>query len=513
MRRLLSLVLVMAMMAVAMSACGAGETEETTSTTTGPDTSAPTTTGPAPSAPATPEQADTTSDVVVVNPGEPILIGYGLLTSGPNSNLGIDSMRGVEIAIEDVGGELLGHPIELVGEDTGCSPEGGQAAAQKLIVNEQIVGIIGSTCSSAGSVMAPVIDEAGMVMISPSNTAPGLTDPETHARGYLRTAHNDKVQGAVAAEYAYNVLGVRRAATIHDGSVYAEQLANVFAEEFISYGGEVVAREAINETDTDMQPVLTAIASNNPELIYYPIFMPAGGFVTSQARQVEGLEEVFLMGADGLFNPDFIEAAGEAVVGMYLSSPDLTSLGGGYQEFLDKHRAKYNEETLSVYHANAYDATMLILRAVEQAAEQDPDGTLRIPRQAVRDALYATSNYQGLTGNLTCDQYGDCADPNIVVYEIVSPDPATWNPGDPTENPDANPQKVYPAPEGETDMTETDEPMDDEPMDDEPMSTDEMTGTDEMDDEPMSTDEMTGTDEMDNEPMSTDEMTGTDETE
>ena len=81
---------------------------------------------------------------IEVGPGEPIRIAYMLVVSGPNETLGIDSKRGIEIAIDDVGGELLGHPIELVGEDSQCSPEGGQAAAQKIAADKTIVGVIGT---------------------------------------------------------------------------------------------------------------------------------------------------------------------------------------------------------------------------------------------------------------------------------------------------------------------------------------------------------------------------------
>ncbi|NJN68804.1 MAG: branched-chain amino acid ABC transporter substrate-binding protein [Chloroflexaceae bacterium] len=392
----------------------------------------------------TPSEAipDDPLGVVEIAPGDPIVIGYALVTSGPNSNLGIDSLRGVEIALDDLGNTLLGHEIQLEGEDSGCSTEGGQAAASRLITNRQIVGIVGPTCSSAGNVLAPVIDEAGMVTISPSNTAPGLTDPATHVEGFLRTAHNDKVQGALAAEFVYHELGLTSAATIHDGSIYADQLVSVFAERFEELGGTVVAQESVNTTDTDMRPVLTRMALEQPQIIYYPVFMPTGGFITRQAREVEGLGEVVLMGADGLFNPDFIEAAGDSAIGMYLSNPDLTLLGAAYQEFLKKHEEKYNEPPLSTYHANAYDATMLIAHAVEDVAVEAEDGTLYIPRQALRDALYATRNYQGLTGNLTCDENGDCADPYIAVFEITSSDLETWSPG--STAPDANPKKIYP---------------------------------------------------------------------
>ena len=452
MKRLVHLFLLLIMVLSLVAGCGMEEGAETPTEAIAPTMGMePATTQAAieptpmemePTAPAADTMPEDPLGVVEVAPGEPIVMGYALVTSGPNSNLGIDSMRGVEIALDDLGNMLLGHDLQLEGEDSGCSTDGGQAAASRLITNQQIVGIVGPTCSSAGNVMAPVIDEAGMVMISPSNTAPGLTDPATHVEGFLRTAHNDTVQGALAAEFAYNELGLTSAATIHDGSIYADQLVNVFAERFEELGGTVVAQESVNTTDTDMQPVLTRIALESPQIIYYPIFMPAGGFVTRQASEVAGLEEVVLMGADGLFNPDFIEAAGESVVGMYLSNPDLTSLGAAYQEFLEKHQTKYNEPPLSTYHANAYDATMLIINAAKRVAKRGEDGTLYIPRQALRDALYATENYQGLTGNLTCNENGDCADPYIAVFEIASADLETWSPG--STGPDANPRKVYP---------------------------------------------------------------------
>lgn len=374
--------------------------------------------------------------VVEIAEGDPVTIAYALVVTGPDETLGIDSRRGIELAIADFGGEILGHPIELIGEDTGCTPEGGQAAASRIAANEQVVAVIGTSCSSEARVLAPVVGEAGLVTISPSNTAPDLTDPATRSPGYFRTAHNDIVQGAVVAEFAFNELSVTKVATIHDGSVYAEQLANVFAERIEELGGEVVAREAVGPTDTDMRPVLTRIAAQEPELIYYPIFTASGGFVTRQAREVSGLEDVHLMGSDGLFSADFIQAAGEAGIGMFLSSPDFGAFAGGYQDFLAKHEEAYGEAPLSAFHAHAYDATMIALNAIAEVAVEGEDGTLHIPRQALRDAVAATNGLQGLTGTLTCDENGDCADPKIAVYEIGSTDVSDW--------PDSVVSKVYP---------------------------------------------------------------------
>jgi branched-chain amino acid transport system substrate-binding protein len=375
-------------------------------------------------------------DVLEIKPGEPIVLAGALVIAGPDAALGTDSMRGIEIAIDDLGGQLLGHPIELIKEDTGCNPEGGQAAATKLAANPKLVAIIGTSCSSEARVLAPVINDAGLVMVSPSNTAPDLTDPAKHVEAYLRTAYNDKVQGKVAAEFAFNVLNARTGATIHDGSIYSEQLANVFADEFKKLGGQVVALEAIGPDDTDMRPVLTRIATQQPDVLYYPIFTKAGGFVTRQAKEVRGLEDTILMGADGLFSPDFIEAAGDAAVGLYLSGPDLTAFERGYQDFVAKYERKYGEKPISVFHAHAYDATMMLAEALKKVAVQAPDGTLYIPRKALRRALYETKNFQGLTGTLTCDPYGDCADPKIAIFEIVSADATGW--------PDQVIKKIYP---------------------------------------------------------------------
>ncbi len=91
--------------------------------------------------------------------------------------------------------------------------------------------------------------------------------------GYLRTAHNDKVQGAAAAKFAWEKLGVKKAATIHDGSLYAQSLQQVFADEFKKLGGEITAQESVDPNQTDMSGVLTSIAAGAPELIYHPIFI------------------------------------------------------------------------------------------------------------------------------------------------------------------------------------------------------------------------------------------------
>ena len=346
---------------------------------------------------------------VDIAPGEPVHIAYMLATSGAVEFLGADSLGGIEIAIEEYG-QLHGHDILLTGEDSLCSAEGGQTAAVKVAADPTILGVLGTNCSSAGTAASVVISEAGMVMISPTNTSPALTDPnETWNPGYYRTAHNDKFQGAVAAEFAYNELGARTAAALHDGDPYTEGLASVFAEVFAEIGGTVTSFEAVNKGDTDMRPVLTTIAAGEPEVLYFPIFEPEGNFVGAQSQEVPGLESVTLMGADGLLVKSFGPNTGPAAVGMYLSGPYISDDISAYASFLAKYEANTGGPPPAGFAAHAYDGANILLASIAKAAIVDDDGTLHVGRQALRDAVGSTYRYGGLTGILSCDEYGDCA--------------------------------------------------------------------------------------------------------
>jgi branched-chain amino acid transport system substrate-binding protein len=396
----------------------------------------------APAAPATTEAPPAETEAPAEDPcatdaigcieipaGGEIHLAYALVVAGPNETLGIDSRNGIEVAIDDVGGEILGHPIKFDGQDTGCSAEGGQAAGTALAADPSIVAVFGTSCSSEARVAIPLFDQAGFTVVSPSNTAPDLTDPDSensYIPTYTRTAHNDNFQGTAAAEYVFSELGFTKAATIHDGSLYADQLQQVFASKFQELGGTITAQEAVDPNQADMSAVLTSIAAGAPEMIYFPIFLPAGGLIIRQIKQTPGLENVQAMGADGLFSPDVIEAAGADVEGFRISSPAVS--GSAYEEFLGRYEAKFGTGPISIFHAHAYDAFMITKNAIEKVAVQGEDGSLRIPRQALREAVHNTENYQGLTGNLTCNETvelggrtikwpGDCAATGMAVWE------------------------------------------------------------------------------------------------
>lgn len=414
MHRLFRLSAILSVVLLILAACstGGGSTSPSSSAGGGASASA----GQDPTAVCSADQFG----CVKYGPNDPINLGTALAISGPNSSLGLDSQYGVKVAVA-LQGQLLGHDIKETDTDGGCSADGGTSAANQLKADDTIVAVIGTSCSSAGVPAAQILSQAGILTVSPSNTAPSLTAPDTHQPFYARTAHNDKVQGSAMAEFACTVLNAKSAATIHDGSPYAQQLQQVFADNFKSKcSGTITDQEAITVGQTDFTSVLTKIGTGSPDLLYYPIFVAEGGLITQQAKQTAGLDNTQLAGADGLLTPDFLSAAGASAEGMVLSGPDLNFSGDTYEKtFLPEYKKISGlSAPISVFHAHAYDAANMIFAAIKKVALTDSAGNLYIPRTALRDAFFATKDFAGITGQLTCDQYGDCANPKISVSKV-----------------------------------------------------------------------------------------------
>lgn len=357
---------------------------------------------------------------VTIESGGAIEVAVLQSITGDTASLGTDQVRATEIAVEDRGGELLGHPIELTVEDDGCDATVGTTAAQSIVSNPQILGILGSSCSGAAVPAAEIMSEAGLVMVSGSNTSPSLTSDlagtqaESFQEGYFRTAHNDLIQGRAAATFAIDELGAATAATIHDGDPYTEGLATAFANAFEELGGEVTLATAVNKGDTDMRPVLTEVAATEPDLVFFPIFQPEADFIVQQAAEV-GLDNTEqLMAADGVLSDTFVSIADTE--GMYFSGP-ATPQGGEYADFVAKYEEANGEKPIQSFHAHAYDAANILFDAIESVAVDNGDGTLTIGRQALRDAVAATSGFAGLTGTLACDEFGDCAAAKIDIVQ------------------------------------------------------------------------------------------------
>lgn len=367
-------------------------------------------------------------ECVVIAPDEPIHIAYMLSVSGPTAFLGEDSKGAVEFAIDDREGMLLNRKILLTGEDSYCSPGGGATAAAKVAADKTILGVIGTNCSGAAIAAMPTISGAGLVMLSPSNTVPTLTLQKKDWRpGYFRLCHSDLYQSIFMAEFARNQLGASTAATIHDNGSYSISLQSMFVSRFQELGGEVTYQGAINVGDTDMRPILTKAAEGTPDILFFPVFEPEGPYIIIQSSEIVGLENTILLSTDALMVNSLPGNSGPNVEGMYLSGPYIS--GEEYDSFLRKWEAKFLEPPPSLYHAFAYDATNILLNAIEKVATVDELGNIYIGRQTLRDTITATKDYHGLTGSLDCSDKelpnlgmskGDCAtSESLGIYEIT----------------------------------------------------------------------------------------------
>ncbi len=352
---------------------------------------------------------------VDVGNGASIRVASLLTMSGADSVYGVDAVRGVEIAISDKK-QVFGHSIELVKVDDLCTEDGGKQGATTLAADPNIVGVIGTSCSSATVPAAEILANAHMVLISPSSTAPSLTDPATHQSSFLRTIYNDKAQGKAVAEFAFNVLGTRHMITIHDGTAYPKQLQQEACDDFQRLGGECILQFDLS-SGSDVGTALRIASVNDPDVIYFPLYTD-DGVAVMEAIQSANLPDPALISADGLLSKDFIEKAGPATEGMYMSGPAAATESTA---FTDKYKARYGEDPIASYHLQAYDAAMMLFRAIEAVAVPASSGSnsISIPRSALRQALYATSGMQGLSGPINCSPTGDCAAANIEIFQVI----------------------------------------------------------------------------------------------
>lgn len=366
---------------------------------------------------------------VTVEAGDPIEIRSLNVISGPNAFLGQPNEVTVPFAVEDFG-PIHGHEVNLgTTVDDSCNADGGQAGAQTLVADEQLVGIIGTACSGAAAAAMPLVSNAGLTMISPANTSPSMTSDlegnvgDNYYEGYFRTAHNDLFQGQAAANFVFNNLSLTKVALIHDGDPYTNGLTTAFENAFVELGGEITIHTATAPGATDLVPLLTEVAATAPELIFMPIFPDPAIALIQQIRTVAGLEETVVMGADGISVENFMNEPNSE--GMYFSGPDTQFGTNTNQEtgvtgtqLLERYVAEVGSAPSADFWGHAYDATTILLAAIKAVAVVDGD-VLHIDRLALREEVAATSGFNGVIGSITCDDFGDCGAAKISIFQHI----------------------------------------------------------------------------------------------
>ena len=341
--------------------------------------------------------------------------------SGPQSVLGIAIRNGVELAIEQNSQALndLGFTVEFVPYDDQATPEVGVANAQQIVADPAILGLTGHLNSGVAIPSSEVYNENNLVMVSPANTNPLITD-----RGYPtvnRICGRDDLQGPTGAVIAANDLGATSVYILHDTTAYGQGLADYFRAEAATLGLTELGYEGTAEAanfDGIIQPILAL----NPDLVFFGGIYSQTGVFISQARAA-GYTGLF-MGGDGFDSSEFAELAGEAGVGTYYTTvAGPASVYPNAAQFIADYNEMFGEDP-QPFAAQAYDSTVIILNGIAAAAQEA--GGLPT-RAAVAAAVRATENYEGITGTVTFDDNGD---PEVAVYfavEVVSADPAEWS--------------------------------------------------------------------------------------
>ena len=174
-----------------------------------------------------------------------------------------------------------------------------------------------------------------------------------------------------------------------------------------------MAEEGITPGETDYSAPLAAIAAHGPELIYFGGYDADAAVLVTQMPGA-GLEGVKFFGCDGTHGLTYLELAGEAAEGTFATFVPIPE-SGEFDTFRENYFNAYNEEQgiLSTFTPHSYDATTILLNAIEAVAIEHGDNLI-IPRKALADQVRGTKGYQGLTGSITCNDVGECAAASIV---------------------------------------------------------------------------------------------------
>jgi branched-chain amino acid transport system substrate-binding protein len=358
---------------------------------------------------------------------EELVIGeYGSLT-GNDATFGQSTKNGVEIALDELvaskQGKIGGLAVRVVVEDDQGRAEEAATVVQKLINADRVIAVLGEVASSRSLAAAPLCQEAGVPMITPSSTNPRVTQVGDRI---FRMCFLDDFQGLVMARFTAENLKLKRVAILKDvRSDYSVGLAGFFTDEFTKLGGKVLIEQSFSAGDQDFRAQLTAIKAKNPEAIVMPIYYTEAGLIARQAREL-GIT-VPMIGSDGWESGQLIEIGGEALNGCYYSNHwALDQPNPALQAFLEKYKAKYNSEPDAIG-GLAYDAAGVLFHALEQLAAQDAEafkglsskqaGTeaRKAAQQKLRDLIAATSGYSGVTGSITLDANRDAKKPAVVI--------------------------------------------------------------------------------------------------
>lgn len=345
-----------------------------------------------------------------------IKIGHSAPLTGGSAHIGKDTENGVRLAIEEVntsGGLTIqgqNYQLELVSEDDAADPKIGTNAAQRL-VDEGVVGVIGHVTSGVSIPANTIYAAASVAQISPAATNPKYTSQSKRSPGGLIAAYRvvatDAKQGPALASFAADKLKVKTVALIDDSSEFGKGLVESFEAHATQKGIQVVAREAVQTTDSNFKAILTKIKQTKPDAI---MFGGMGDLAAKLARQIKELKlDVKLLGGDGVCNDSFIKIAADAANILTCSEAGLPlEKAPKGKEFSNKFQARFKQPIVMYAHLS-YDATYLLINAIKNANSIDRSLIL---------AQLPKTHYQGVAGLFEFDEIGDLKNAAVSIYQV-----------------------------------------------------------------------------------------------
>jgi branched-chain amino acid transport system substrate-binding protein len=336
----------------------------------------------------------------------PIVVGEVGSMTGTEATFGTSSDRGIQLATKEVnaGGGIKDRQVQIIALDDEGKPEEAATAVTRLIASEHVTAVLGEVASTRSLFMAPKCQAAKVPMVSPSST----NEKVTQVGDYIfRACFIDPFQGYVMAKFAIDNLKLKKAAILRDvRNDYSVGLAKVFTENFTKLGGTITDNESFSSGDVDFKAQLTNIKNTNPEALYVPGYYTDVGLIARQAREVGFTGP--LLGGDGWDSEKLYEIGGSALDGCYFSNHySVDDPSPRIQEFVAKFKKEYGGQIPDSLAAQAYDAAGMLFDAMKRAKD--------LSGPAIRDALAATKDYKGVTGDITMDANRNASKPAVVL--------------------------------------------------------------------------------------------------
>ncbi|MFG2646342.1 branched-chain amino acid ABC transporter substrate-binding protein [Streptomyces sp. NPDC048436] len=355
-----------------------------------------------------------------------VVIGFDAPLTGDLSALGIGMRNSAELAVKNANKENLVDGVEFKLEplDDQAQPSVGGQNAQKFISNKDVLGVVGPLNSSVSQSMQKPFNDANLTQISPANTGTELTqgdgwktgDKKRPFKSFFRTATTDQVQGQFAANYLYSKAKIKKVYLIDDQKTYGAGLAASFKSTYTELGGTIVGNDHVNPEDRDFKSVVSKVKKTGAKAVYYGGEYPAAAPLSQQLKETGA--NIPLMGGDGMKSDEFpkLNKKAEGDFGTSVGAP-VEQLDSA-KTFISQYNKSY-KENMETYGGGTYDATWSIIQAVKVAAD-DNDG--KLPDDARAKVLGAMSKvkFDGVTGAVSFDEYGDTTNTMMTAYEIKS---------------------------------------------------------------------------------------------